>query len=149
MTDKELRKLRREDLLQILLDQRLQVEELEEKLAAANEALQSREITIQESGNIAEAALKLNNVFADAQAAADQFCEQAMNQAEALRKRAEEELENAKKTASEIVSRARVEADEIRAQAAREASRPAVTQTAEPESAPEEKKRGFLSRRGR
>ena len=57
MTDKELRKLRRDDLLQILIDQQRQIDELNAKLGEAKAALEERRIKLEQSGSVAEAAL--------------------------------------------------------------------------------------------
>ena len=59
MTDRELRKLRREDLLQILISQQSQIDELTRSLEEKTKALENRQIAIEESGSIAEAALRL------------------------------------------------------------------------------------------
>ena len=73
MTEKELRRLSRADLLEMLIDQSVELEETKKKLAAAEEALASRVIEINSAGSIAEAALRLNGVFEAAQAACDQY----------------------------------------------------------------------------
>jgi hypothetical protein len=73
MSDKELRRLSRMDLIEMLLEQSKHVAELEEKLKDAEEKLSSREILLDEAGNIAEAALRLNHIFEDAQAASEQY----------------------------------------------------------------------------
>lgn len=73
MTAKELKKLSRKDLLEILLEQSKQMMALEQQLAQAREELESRKIQLNESGSIAEAALKLNGVFEAAQAASQQY----------------------------------------------------------------------------
>ena len=73
MTEKELRRLSRADLLEMLIDQSVELEETQKKLAAAEEALASRVIEINSAGSIAEAALRLNGVFEAAQAACDQY----------------------------------------------------------------------------
>lgn len=73
MTDKELRKLKRVELLEMLIEQSKENEELKRQLQEANEKLQSRDIMIKNSGSIAEAALKLNSVFEAAQKAAEQY----------------------------------------------------------------------------
>ena len=75
MTEKELRHLKRVELLELLVEQSKQVEELEARLQEAEEKLKNREILIETTGSIAEAALKLNGVFEAAQAAADQYLE--------------------------------------------------------------------------
>ena len=73
MTDRELRKLNRRELLELLIEQERELEHLQEMLREAEERAQSREIRISEAGSIAEAALMLNGVFEAAQAAADQY----------------------------------------------------------------------------
>jgi hypothetical protein len=73
MTDKEMRKLSRADLIEMLLEQSKYVQSLENRLRDAENKLSSREIILNESGNIAEAALKLNHIFEDAQAASEQY----------------------------------------------------------------------------
>lgn len=78
MTDKELRKLRRIDLLEILVAQGREIEMLKAELKKAMEALDDRRILIYQCGSIAEAAMKINQVFEAAQAAADQYLESIM-----------------------------------------------------------------------
>lgn len=73
MTDAELKKLKRSELLQMLLEQSKTVESLKAELEEKNRLLKERSIKIAESGSIAEAALKLNDVFKAAQKAADQY----------------------------------------------------------------------------
>ena len=72
MTDKELRRLSRTDLLEMLLEQSKEVERLQQELAEARQQLEERRIMTEEAGSIAEAALRINRVFEAAQAAADQ-----------------------------------------------------------------------------
>jgi predicted nucleic acid-binding Zn-ribbon protein len=73
MTDKELRRLSRLELVELLLEQSRRVSALEKQLQEANEKLNKREILLHEAGNIAEAALRLNHIFEDAQAASEQY----------------------------------------------------------------------------
>ena len=73
MTDKELQRLRRSELLEILLSQQKQIESLKKELAEAKEQLEDRKLVMARSGSIAEAALKLNGIFEAAQRAADQY----------------------------------------------------------------------------
>jgi len=75
MTDKELRKLSRSDLMQMILDLSRENHSLRERLESAEAILESREIQILEAGSIAEAALKLNGVFEAADAACKQYIE--------------------------------------------------------------------------
>lgn len=75
MTERELRKMSRTELLELLLDERRENEVLREKLKKALTALSDRQIALTEAGSIAEAALRINGVFEAAQAAADQYLE--------------------------------------------------------------------------
>ncbi len=69
----DLRKLKRADLLEILVEQGRELERLRHELALAQAELEDRRIRIDNCGSIAEAALQLNGVFEAAQAAADQY----------------------------------------------------------------------------
>ena len=73
MTLKELRKLSRKELIEVLLAQTREMEQLKAELNSKNELLEKREINIRESGSIAEAALRLSGIFEDAQKAADTY----------------------------------------------------------------------------
>ena len=73
MTAKELKKLSRTDLLEMMLSLSRENAELREKLSVALAELERRSIAIQESGTLAEAALKLNGVFTSSQAACEEY----------------------------------------------------------------------------
>lgn len=79
MTDKELRKLTRTELLELLLVQSKEIDMLNRKLEQLQEQLDRREIALTHAGSIAEAALQLNGVFEAAQAAADQYLKNVTN----------------------------------------------------------------------
>jgi hypothetical protein len=67
------KKFSRKELLEMLISQGREIERLQEELRIANEKLESREICISEAGSMAEAALKLNHIFQDADAASQQY----------------------------------------------------------------------------
>lgn len=73
MTDKELQKLNRKELLEMLIAQANEIERLQADLKAAEAKVHDRNIEINNAGSIAEAALSLNGVFEAAQAAAEQY----------------------------------------------------------------------------
>lgn len=75
MTDKQLRKLNRAELLQVLLDQSRQLDQLRAQLEQANARLNSRQLMIDHAGSIAEASIQINQVFEAAQQAAAQYLE--------------------------------------------------------------------------
>lgn len=75
MTEKDLKKLSRKQLLELLLMQTERVDALQKKLADAEARLNDRALAETEAGSIAEAALRLNGVFEAAEAAAEQYLE--------------------------------------------------------------------------
>ena len=75
MTDKELRRLNRGELLEMLLEQSRENDRLREQLQQTQEQLEQRRIALDEAGSIAEASLRVNQVFEAAQKAADQYLE--------------------------------------------------------------------------
>ncbi len=75
MDNRDLNKLKRIDLLELLIAQGKEIDRLKEELSKAEAELYSRRIDIDSAGSIAEASLRLNGVFQAAQAAADQYLE--------------------------------------------------------------------------
>ena len=73
MTDKTLRKMSRRELMEMLLERSKEVERLRAELEQAEQKLRNRQILLREAGSIAEASLRLNEVFESAQRAADQY----------------------------------------------------------------------------
>ncbi len=82
MMEKELKKMRRSDLLDILVQQNREIERLEQELKIANQELANRQIQIEHSGSIAEASLALNGVFEAAQAACQQYMDNVKQRSE-------------------------------------------------------------------
>ena len=87
MTDKELQKLKRVELLQLLVEQSRELDALRQELAQARRELEARELRLQEVGSIAEASMQLNGVFEAAQRAADQYLESIRYQSEHMDER--------------------------------------------------------------
>ena len=73
MTTKELRRLNRRELLELLVEQSRAAEELQRQVEQLQAQLDSRKLALAEAGSIAEAALRMNHIFEDAQAAAQQY----------------------------------------------------------------------------
>ena len=74
MTDKELKRLSRGELIDIIYELQKQKDAADVRVAQLQEKLNQRELCIAQAGSIAEAAIGLNGVFEAAQAAADQSC---------------------------------------------------------------------------
>lgn len=75
MTDRELRRLSRGELLEMLIEQTEENRQLKIRMEQAEAQLRDRRIEIQKAGTLAEAALRLNRVFEDADKAAQQYLE--------------------------------------------------------------------------
>ena len=86
MTERELRKLSRTDLLELMLQQSRELDQLRRELEDAKTQLAQREIVMDQAGSIAEASLQLNGVFS----AAEEACAQYMESIKSLSGRQEE-----------------------------------------------------------
>lgn len=75
MADAGLRKLKRADLLELLIEQTKQTETQTKRADELQRKLENRQIKLNQAGSIAEAALQLNGVFEAAQSAAAQYLE--------------------------------------------------------------------------
>lgn len=73
MAERELRRMSRTELIEIIYALKQHEEELEQQNAALEQKLADRTLRLERAGSIAEAALALNHVFEDAQAAADAY----------------------------------------------------------------------------
>lgn len=106
MTDKELKRMSRAELLQMLITQVEENQSLQTRLEAAETELKDRSLAVSETGTMAEAALSLNGVFQAADAAAQQYLDnirQMQERQELLYQEAEDE---AKRNADAIVAEA-------------------------------------------
>ena len=75
MTEKELLKLKRSEMLEIMLAQSREIDSLREQLEEANAKVEDRELRLRDCGSIAEASLRLTNIFTEAQKAVDLYVE--------------------------------------------------------------------------
>ena len=73
LADRELKKLSRAELIDIIYALKEREDDLSAQVAALEEKLAQREIQISRAGSIAEAALAINRVFEQAQAAAEDY----------------------------------------------------------------------------
>ena len=84
MTDKELKRLSRTELLELLVNQVEENEALKAQVSALTAKLEERAIQIEESGSLAEAALKRSGIFSAADEAAERYLENRKRQADEL-----------------------------------------------------------------
>lgn len=107
MTDKEFKRLSRAQLIEIIYQLQLQIDKLNEEKQALQNELEDKRLRLQSAGNIAEAALEINDCFRSAQNAAEQY----LNEIKAIREETDTErqriLKEAKAEAEAIVAGAK------------------------------------------
>lgn len=79
------RRLRRSELLELLIEESKKTEALTQEVADLKAALATRDLKMSTVGSIAEASLVLNGVFEAAQRAADEYLEQVKRHGEGER----------------------------------------------------------------
>lgn len=113
MTDKELRKLTRTELLELLLVQSKEIDRLTAQLDQLQSQISQKEIMLAHVGNIAEAALKLNGIFESAQAAADQYLHNIMSPVMDTEERCRLMLEETQQQCDELVRNTKMHTDQV------------------------------------
>ena len=106
MTDKEFKRLSRAQLIDIIYQLQLQMDELSEQKQALEKELADKRLRLSNIGNIAEAALEINDCFRSAQNAAEQY----LAEIKMLREEAETERQR-------ILAQARAQAQTVFADA--------------------------------
>ncbi len=71
--EKSLKKLKKLELLEIILAQSEEIEKLRTQISDLETALADKQIKIENAGSLAEAALSITRVFEEAQKAADLY----------------------------------------------------------------------------
>lgn len=89
MTEKELKKLTRYQLLELLIVQTERADKLQQQVERLQNRIDDKEIQMTVMGSIAEASLELSGVFTAAQKAADLYLEAAQKKAEQIVQEAE------------------------------------------------------------
>ena len=102
MTDKEFQRLSRPQLIDVIYQFQLQIDKLTEQNQELERELADKRLRLQDAGNIAEAALTINDCFRSAQNAAEQY----LNEIKAIREETEAERQR-------ILSEAQAEAEAI------------------------------------
>ena len=113
MTDKDLRRLSRAELLDILYEQRKRYEDSLAENQALRQQLEDRTLRIASAGSIAEAAIQVSGVFEAAQAAADQY----LASVKAATAEMVQKTDEAQRQRETIIQDAKPQADRILAEA--------------------------------
>lgn len=107
MTDKEFKRLNRAQLIEIIYKLQVELDELIKQNQSLENALEDKRLRINNAGNLAEAALEINNCFISAQNAAEQYLNEIKEIKEETKIERKEILETAKKEAMLIISAAK------------------------------------------
>lgn len=107
MTEKELKRLSRAELLELLLLQTRETERLQGKLKQMEEAAARRKLKVQEAGDLAHAVLAVNGVMESAQRAANQYLDNIKDMHTQTKTQCEEIIGRAKEEAERIIREAR------------------------------------------
>lgn len=106
MKEKELKRLSRAELLELLLVQTKETERLQKKLEKAEKELSDRYLQIQKAGTLAQAVVEINGVMEAAQAAAQQYLDNIVQMERETKLRCEKMLSDARKEAAQVQERA-------------------------------------------
>ena len=90
MTDKEFKRLSRAQLIDIIYQFQLQIDKLTEQNKELERKLADKRLRLRNAGNIADAALEINDCFRSAQNAAEQY----LNEIKAVREETEAERQS-------------------------------------------------------
>ena len=116
MTDKEFKRLSREELVEIIYELQRSEASLREENDQLRGKLADRSLKLEKAGSLAEASLALNGVFEAAQSAADQYLAAIRDAREEAREKAAQaqaELGEIQGQRQEILDKARQEAEGI------------------------------------
>lgn len=118
MADRELRRMHRAELIEIIYALKQSEDQLKAQNAALTAQLQDRQLRLESAGSIAQTALELNNVFAAAQAAADDYLHSVQASLADTNATAANTLSQARSEAKRILEQAQADADSLKAQGA-------------------------------
>lgn len=102
MTEKEMKRLSRAELLELLLVQTKETERLRKRLEKAEEELSERYLRIQKAGDLAHAVLSVNGVMEAAQAAAQQYLDNIAQMERETKLRCDKLISDARREAEQI-----------------------------------------------
>ena len=99
MTEKELKKLNRYQLLELLVEQTERAEKLQQKVQELEDRLEERDLNLSKLGSVAEAAVQVSGILEAAQKTADLYLA-------ATKKQADDYLAHARRQAAAMIVQA-------------------------------------------
>lgn len=104
MINKELKKLNRRELVDIIYQLKKNEEQMQEQIAALEAELQERRIHLSVAGSIAEAATDITGIFSVAQSTADLYLREIAFMKEDVQRECDKMIEEAKKKVESIMA---------------------------------------------
>lgn len=104
MMRKELKKLNRRELVDVIYQLKKNEEQLQEKIASLEAELQDRRIHLSVAGSIAEAAMDITGIFSIAQSTADLYLSAIASMKEDTQRDCTKMIEDAKKKVESIMA---------------------------------------------
>lgn len=129
MTERDLRKLNRSDLLEMLLSLSRENEDLRHQLESARAQLNDRMIRVEKAGSLAEAALQLNGIFEAAQAACEQYAQNIRWRSEHQEQICIEMERETRRKCDRMLAEAKLQAAVYKTEAARRGQQQSVSDT--------------------
>lgn len=120
MAERELRKLGRGELVEIIYALKQENQALTDRCRELEEKLAAQEMTISEAGSIAEATVGLSQIFQQAQAAADSYLDKIHQMNAGTEEKARAVLSRAEAEAAETRRKAEAECKALREQTDKE-----------------------------
>ena len=115
MIGKELKKLSRRELVDIIYQMKKIEEEKQEQITALEESLQEKRIRVSVAGSIAEAAVDITQIFSVAQSTADLYLHEISALKEETERECAQKVTEAKEKAEAILAEARQQIDQLEA----------------------------------
>lgn len=104
MLNKELSKLSRRELMDIIYQMKKNEQQMQEELASLRESLEEKRIRLSEAGSVAEAAVSVSNVFSAAQMSADLYLQEVARMREDTEKECERMVAEAEQTVAKTLA---------------------------------------------
>lgn len=106
---KELRRMKKVNLLEIMLQQAKRIEELEKENRKLNKELQNKKILLEDSSSLAEASLKLNDIFTKADESANLYIKN-------VKEKCDKEYKKATKETKKMMDATKKKCEELKTQ---------------------------------
>lgn len=104
MISKELKRLNRRELVDVIYQLKKNEEQMQAQIAALETELQDRRIHLSVAGSIAEAATDITGIFSAAQSTADLYLREIASMKEDTERECEKMIEEAKKKVETIIA---------------------------------------------